>query len=101
MLHTVGMDSAGHEAVRLRLPRRYNLPVPKPTYDELAAAVQTYEEALTRIAGKPGEYARLKASGVPFNDDAESAYKKCARIATTALWQHHPETRPEHLAAQA
>jgi hypothetical protein len=74
--------------------------MPKPTYDELATAVKTYEEALQRIAGKPAEYASLVASGVSFNDTAGSAYKKCARIATIALWQHNPDMRPSR-AAQA
>ena len=63
--------------------------------------MKTYEEALTRIAGKPKEYERLEASGVTFTDNAHAAYKKCGRIATTALWQHHPEMRPEAPILQA
>ena len=69
----------------------------QPTYDQLAAMVLTYEDALRRIAAKPAEWALVSALPVHAGDSAERAYKKCARIATIALWDHHPEIREETL----
>jgi len=61
----------------------------------LRAQIATYEAALKSIAAKPQERLQLLAHVPQDPENADSAYGNCAKIATIALWAHHPEMRAE------